>query len=576
MGDAPEKTRVDEVINVGEGPSVFIVGAGIGAISLGLELDRNGLTNWKMYERMGGVGGTWWTNRYPGCRCDVPVIVYSHSRFPNPNWTETHPSRAEMQQYWQDITEQQNLQSRINLNCNVVRADWDAKRKVYYITVDGPTGRRVVEANIIVSAAGGLSNPRMIDAKNRQSYKGTLVHAADWPEELTTDSLKGKHVVVVGNGCSGVQIIGELGTHKDINITGVARTKQWFVPSDPLRPYGPQKRHSVPYPQAVRTLFNYFPFVQWLIRNLMIKVMDSLFYLYLDKEGAKSRKWVEKRFGTWMTKRLPDYMRKDAIPDHAIGARRLIFEDGYFDALNQPNVKAIRGKVVEFKPESVILDTGDEVKADVVVLATGYDAEVKHFDVTGSTDKTSNYKSNAEWQMYHGISLPGMPNWFAMLGNNTGINHMSILAILEINANYITQLIKNMRDYDVKELSAKKDRAAQYDDWVQKELHRTTWYQTETYWRTGGGKGKIFTHYPGSVAQFGRQNGFPEFEDYDGGEVIAKGRRNRKILRTLLLVSAIVAASYTSAGSAAKDAVLGHVENALHKVYEFTLNRVVG
>ncbi|TXT08696.1 hypothetical protein VHUM_02824 [Vanrija humicola] len=529
-----------------------------------------------MYERMGGVGGTWWTNRYPLTPPSVPVVVYSHSRFPNPNWTETHPSRAEMQQYWQDITEEQNLTSRINLNSNVIRADWDAKRKVYYVTIEGPNGRRVIETNIIVSAAGGLSNPRMIDAKNRSLYKGTLVHAADWPEELTIDSLKGKHVVVVGNGCSGVQIIGELGTHKDINITGVARTKQWFVPSDPLRPYGPQKRHSVPYPAAVRALFKYVPLAQWLNRVIMIRVMDSLFYLYLDKEGAKSRKWVEKRFGNWMLKRLPEEMHKDAIPDHAIGARRLIFEDGYFEALNQPNVKAIRGKVVEFKESSVILDTGDEVKADVVVLATGYDAETKQFEVNGAVDKTSNYRSNAEWQMYHGVSMPGMPNWFAMLGNNTGINHMSILAILEINANYITQLIKNMRDYDVKELAPKKEKAVEYDNWVQKELHRTTWYQTETYWRTGGGKGKIFTHYPGSVAQFQRQNNYPEFEDYEGGEVIVKGRRNRKILRTLLLVGAIVAASYTTAGSQAKDAVVNSVEGVLHKTYEWTLNRIVG
>lgn len=153
---------------------------------------------------------------------------------------------------------------------------------------------------------------------------------------------------------------------------------------------------------------------------------------------------------------------------------------------------------------------------------------------------------------------------------------MSILAILEINANYVTELIKNMRDYDVKELSPKKEKAVEYDDWVQKELHRTTWYQTETYWRTGGGKGKIFTHYPGSVAQFKRQNGFPDFEDYEGGEVIVKGRRNRKILRTLLLVGAIVAASYTAPGAQVKDVVLGTVEGTMHKVYEWTLNRVVG
>lgn len=63
------KTRTER-INNGAGPSVLIIGAGIGGISMGLELDRRGITNWQMFERSDGIGGTWHANRYPGCRCE--------------------------------------------------------------------------------------------------------------------------------------------------------------------------------------------------------------------------------------------------------------------------------------------------------------------------------------------------------------------------------------------------------------------------------------------------------------------------------------------------------------------------
>lgn len=63
------KTRTEK-ISTGEGPSVFIIGAGIGGITMGLDLDSRGITNWTMFERSDGIGGTWHANRYPGCRCE--------------------------------------------------------------------------------------------------------------------------------------------------------------------------------------------------------------------------------------------------------------------------------------------------------------------------------------------------------------------------------------------------------------------------------------------------------------------------------------------------------------------------
>lgn len=107
----------------------------------------------------------------------------------------------------------------------------------------------------------------------------------------------------------------------------------------------------------------------------------------------------------------------------AFGGRRLIYEDGYFAALNTDHVKFVEGKIASVHNDVVVLDDGRKLAADYVILATGYDAEHQALDVLGDEDATTNYKSKAEWKMYRGVALPGIPNYFSVLGNNMGLNH---------------------------------------------------------------------------------------------------------------------------------------------------------
>lgn len=147
----------------------------------------------------------------------------------------------------------------------------------------------VYEAQIVISGAGGLSTPRYIDLPGEDEFTGRVIHAADWPRDLSTDELKGKNVVVVGNGCSGVQIVGTLGLDPDIKLVSLARAKQWFVPSNPGQP-----RHSVPYSDKRREWYNRLPFLLTLERKATWMVMDYLFFWYKQKEGKRARAKMEK------------------------------------------------------------------------------------------------------------------------------------------------------------------------------------------------------------------------------------------------------------------------------------------
>jgi cation diffusion facilitator CzcD-associated flavoprotein CzcO len=128
-----------------------------------------------------------------------------------------------------------------------------------------------------------------VELPGKESFEGQVIHAADWPRDLTTESLHGKTVVVVGNGCSGVQLVGTLGLDPEINVISLARGAQWFIPSNPGEP-----RHSVPYTERRIALMNRFPRLQALERWITCAVMDSMWYWYVDKAGAKKRAQMQK------------------------------------------------------------------------------------------------------------------------------------------------------------------------------------------------------------------------------------------------------------------------------------------
>ncbi|GMK54033.1 hypothetical protein CspeluHIS016_0106190 [Cutaneotrichosporon spelunceum] len=517
-------------IAVGDGPSILIVGAGMGGLCVALELDRRGLTNWMIFDKAAGVGGTWWTNRYPGCRCDVPAIAYQHSAHLNAAWSETHPERPEIQHYWEALARTEGLLHRVKLGYTAVRAEWDAASAAYFVTMSGAgaeggeRGERaehVYRADILINACGMLSTPRRIDLPGADSFAGTLLHVSDWPADLRAEHLRGKRVVVVGNGCSGVQVVGELGTDPAIELTSIASARQWFVPS----PKG-EARHSVKHTRQQIERWRRWPCLLRLERLRAQWRMDAKFYWYRTREGTTARRRMEEGIGAWMRRSLPAHMAH-TVPEYSFGARRLIYEDGYFAALRN-GTHFVEGRVVRLSPSGAVMADGREISADYIVLATGFDAEASAFDVVGATDATSNYTSRADWSVYRGIAMPGIPNYYTVFGNNMYLNHISVSSVLEIQAAYIARIIRAAHDCRVRMLSVKPEAAAAYGAWIEARLRLMVWYEVANFWRKGG-TGRIFTHYPGSVRRLWWENTWPRWEDWEGAGPMQRRQRARRL-----------------------------------------------
>jgi hypothetical protein len=109
--------------------------------------------------------------------------------------------------------------------------------------------------------------------------------------------------------------------------------------------------------------------------------------------------------------------------------------------------------------------------------------------------------------------------------------------VLEIQAAYITKMVEVMRDEGIPKLEVNRDAAEKYDKWIVSELDKTTWPIVHNYWRKGG-TGRIFTHYPGSIARMWWNSAWPVWADYKGAEKLAVRQRIRTILFTLVLIGA--------------------------------------
>ncbi|TXT09242.1 hypothetical protein VHUM_02716 [Vanrija humicola] len=508
---------------------------------MALELDKRGLTNWTIYEKAGGVGGTWYVNRRPTNLSSVPAIVYSHSQHQSPNWTQSHPPREELQRYWENLAKTQNLSDRIKLHTEFKKAVWNPEYHEYTIDLHSSDKEEdfTITAQFLISACGVLARPQRMNLPGLDEYEGKLIHAAEWPEELDNKALKGKTVAVVGNGCSASQIVGALSEDPEINIINIARTKQWYAP----KAKESRDRNSIPFTPEIRETWRRYPWLLYALRWRIVTMLDKRWKWFMEDEGASWRSQIEGETREWLKKTVPPELYDKVATDDPWGSKRIIYHDNYLTALTKPQVKLIEGRLKSLRKNAVVLDDGQELSVDVVALAIGYDSEGIDLDIAGTTDKTTNYTSKAQLKQYLGTTMPGLPNYFILLGNNMGLNHMSITAVLEIQAEYIGKIIQGMRDYQLPQIEPKLEAALKWDNWMEKRLERTTWQRVSNYWRAGR-TGRIYTHYPGSVLSLWWYFRWPVWKDFNGAEPIVRRQR----LKRLLFLFALIVAGYFGLG----------------------------
>jgi cyclohexanone monooxygenase len=180
LGSRAEHERTAEVGAVFD---AVVVGAGFAGMYMLHRLRGLGFTA-RVYEAGGGVGGTWYWNRYPGARCDVESMQYSFSFSEELDqqwdWSEKYAPQPEILAYANHIADRFELRDQIRFDTRVTAASFDETAKCWRIETD--RGDEVT-AKFCIMAVGCLSAPNHPHFRGREDFRGALYHTGEWPHE---------------------------------------------------------------------------------------------------------------------------------------------------------------------------------------------------------------------------------------------------------------------------------------------------------------------------------------------------------------------------------------------------------
>jgi cation diffusion facilitator CzcD-associated flavoprotein CzcO len=437
---------------------IMVIGTGFSGLCMGVKLREMGENDFVLLERADDVGGTWRDNTYPGCACDVPSHLYSFSFEPNPNWSRMYAPQPEIYAYLKGVATKYDLIKHIQFRANLISARYDDARKLWVAKADDG---RVFEADILVSGMGGLSNPATPNIKGLDKFKGATFHSATWDHSY---DLVGKRVAVIGSGASAIQFVPNIAPQVD-HLYYFQRTPPWVVPKEDR-----------PLSQREKTEFNAHPWRQTWERTKLYWTLELRFLAFKFKPEWMGL--VAKVAKHKIAQSIKDpALRAKLTPDYTPGCKRLLISNDYYPALARTNVDVITEGIKEVTPRGVVTSDGVERPVDAIILGTGFKVQDPIPPGTifgkGGIDLAHVWKQGPE--AYLGVAVSGFPNFFMLMGPNTGLGHNSMVFMIESQAHYIVNAIKTMKDQRITALNVKPEAQAQFIDKVQGELQQTVW-----------------------------------------------------------------------------------------------------
>ena len=446
----------------------IVIGAGVAGLYQVHSLRKLGLSV-RAFDAAPEVGGTWYWNRYPGCRFDSESYTYGYSFSPELleewDWSELFAGQPETYRYLQHVADRFDLRKDIQLDTRIVSARYDAQANLW--TIETADGERF-SARFLITAVGILSAPIMPDFPGQDSFGGASFHSSFWPEGL---DLAGKRVAVFGTGATGVQVIQSIAPIVG-QLTVYQRSGNWTKPLR-NRPIDKQEMDEIRsrYPEIfARCRATAAAFVHdWTPQNTFDASDD-------EREAFFEQRYAEPGFGFWLggyqdlavnpaaakaaqdflVRKLRQRVNDPAVAellcptDHLFGSKRVPLETRHYEAYNQDNVELVdlKSEPVERITPAGVVTGGVERAFDVIIYATGFDAfrgALDRIEFHG-LDGTLREKWAPGIATYMGLQYRGFPNLLTILGPQNGGSYCNIPRCLEQNVEFIAALIEHMRE----------------------------------------------------------------------------------------------------------------------------------
>ncbi|KAJ5643588.1 uncharacterized protein N7484_006095 [Penicillium longicatenatum] len=450
---------------------VVIIGAGLSGINMACQLERKlGVTDYVIYDRAPEIGGAWAANKYPGCGVDIPGVLYSLSWFPSTSFTRPFPAQHEILAYIKRLGLSHKVPHRTRLQTEWEGAKWVESSNTWHIfLLDIQTQERFVhEAKILISAVGGYTNPKLPQIAGLEDFEGPVIHTAQWERDY---DLKGLNVVVVGNGCSGSQLVPAV--IDDVNtVTQFIRGPQHYVPMAVCNDR---------FTRGLQILFR-LPFVLRFLRWVVFWTLETgLSQFWNDSQGRQMRKSRLALNQSYITKNAPEEYWPLLTPDYDLGCKRRIMDKNYISSLHNPKMKLVKDAIGTVGPKTVTTISGDEYQIDFIVLATGFEfTQWQSQTVIGRQGKTlqQHWNSLGGIGAFQTVATNGFPNMFYLLGPNSGSGHTSVLFSMECAVNLVIDLISPIINRRAKSVEVREKAEIKWCDTIQSALSNTVLTQS--------------------------------------------------------------------------------------------------
>ncbi len=447
-------------------PRVAVIGAGMSGVCMGAKLLAAGIEDFTIYEKADEVGGTWRDNTYPGLTCDVPSRYYSYSFAPDPGWTHVFPDGAELQRYFVRSADRLGLRPHLRFGSEVVEATWTDGRWSLR-TADGHTDT----VDVLVTATGVLHHPKMPDIPGLDTFAGASFHSSRWDHSV---AVEGKRVGLIGTGSTGTQITAALSKTVE-QLVVFQRTAQWVMPVP-----------NAPYTALSRSLFRRVPTLSRLSYRGYQATMEKMF------SGATEPGLVREfiagvcRASLKLRVRDPELRRKLTPTDKPM-CKRLVMSPSFHRAIQRDTVSLVTEGIERIVPEGVITVDGTLHELDVLVLATGFDARayVRPMKVVGEGGVSLDELWRDGPHSYQTVAMPGLPNFLMLMGPHSPIGNHSLIAIAEVQADYVLSWVDKLRRGSVTSFVPTKQATTEFNQSMREAMPRTVWATGCNSWYLG-------------------------------------------------------------------------------------------
>ncbi len=477
---------------------IAIIGSGFAGIGAAIRLLQAGISSFTIFERAGEIGGTWRDNTYPGAACDVPSHVYSLSFEPNPEWSRSFAGSAEIQAYLLRLVDKWRLREHLQFHTEIVDARFDEAAGSWTLTT---AADQVFTARVVISAVGGLVDPALPDIKGLQSFTGELFHTARWNHDY---DLTGRRVAVIGTGASAVQVVPAIAPQV-AKLAVFQRTPAWVMP-----------KRDGPYSARARSFFARHPAALLASRTVQYG-LSELFGPMVFLDAPKLSALAERMSLRHLQRSVRDpALRAKLTPDFQFGCKRILISDDYWSSFERDNVELVTDPIAEIRGGEIETREGTRREVDAIVLATGFAVNLATapFPVTGRGGRTLDEVWREGAEAYKGLAVSGFPNWFVLMGPNTGPGHTSVLVFTEAQIAHVLGAIRELKTENLRFLDVRREVQDRYNAGIQRRMKHMVWTSGCNSWYLSP-DGSNHSLYPGFAAEYALRTRRFRAEDYE-------------------------------------------------------------